>query len=90
MAGDFIAAAEAGQGIAIARMSLVAHALAGGTLVRPFNLDFEDGVSYFLLLRRNDAQKPMVKAFADWLRAEMAALGDICVRLRANFGRVAA
>jgi LysR family transcriptional regulator, glycine cleavage system transcriptional activator len=85
-----IAAAEAGQGIAIARMSLVAHALAGGTLVRPFNLDFEDGVSYFLLLRRNDAQKPMVKAFTDWLRAEMATLGDICVRLRANFGRVAA
>jgi DNA-binding transcriptional LysR family regulator len=82
-----LAAAEAGQGIAIARMSLVADALVRGTLVRPFKPELDDGISYFLLVRRGDAEKPMVKAFSAWLRAQMVDLGNTCGRLRAESDR---
>lgn len=85
-----LAAAEAGQGIAIARISLVADALVHGTLVRPFKAEFDDGISYFLLVRISDAEKPTVKAFSGWLRTQMAALGNACARLRAEFAESAA
>jgi LysR family glycine cleavage system transcriptional activator len=77
-----LAAAEGGQGIAIGRCSLVADALAEGRLVRPFSLEIDDGVSYFLVLRRNDVTKPMVRLFSDWLRQEMGVLAETCARLR--------
>jgi LysR family glycine cleavage system transcriptional activator len=77
-----LAAAEAGQGIGIARMTLVADALARGSLVRPFDVEIEDGFDYFLLVRRNDGHKPTVKAFCDWLRGEMSALTKTCAHLR--------
>lgn len=77
-----LAAAEAGQGIGIARMTLVADALARGIRVRPFEVQIEDGFDYFLLIRRNDRHKPTVKAFCDWLRGEMAALTRTSAHLR--------
>lgn len=79
-----LAAAEAGQGIGIARMTLVADALARGSLVRPFGLEIQDGFDYFLLVRRNDGHKPTVKAFCDWLRGEMTALTKTSARLRSD------
>lgn len=82
-----VAAAEAGQGIAIARMTLVADALASGKLVRPFELEFEDGFDYFLLVRKNDEQRSTVKAFSRWLREEMAVLAETGARLRADFAK---
>jgi LysR family transcriptional regulator, glycine cleavage system transcriptional activator len=84
-----LAAAEAGQGVAIARMSLIADALARGTLVRPFRTEIDDGLSYFLLMRSSDAGKPMIKAFGDWLRDEMVSLGKTSARLRMNFAKSA-
>jgi DNA-binding transcriptional LysR family regulator len=80
-----LAAAEAGQGIAICRMSLVADALSRGTLVRPFKAEISDGVDYFLLTRKNDVNKPMVKAFSEWLRTEMAELSETCRKLNKRF-----
>jgi DNA-binding transcriptional LysR family regulator len=77
-----LAAAEAGQGIGIARMTLVADALGRGSLVRPFTIEIKDGFDYFLLVRRNDGHRPTVKAFCDWLRREMGALSDASARLR--------
>jgi LysR family transcriptional regulator, glycine cleavage system transcriptional activator len=84
-----LAAAEGGQGLAIARMTLVADALVQGTLVRPFGPDIDDGFSYFLLVRKNDLQKPTVRAFSGWLRAEMATLAQTAARLRAEFAKAA-
>jgi DNA-binding transcriptional LysR family regulator len=77
-----LAAAEGGQGVAIGRLSLVADALAEGRLVRPFSLEIDDGVSYFLVLRGNDVAKPLVRLFSDWLRLEMEVLAETCGRLR--------
>src|SRR5882757_6531093 len=79
-----IAAAEAGQGIGIARMTLITDALARGSLVRPFELEIRDGFDYFLLVRKNDGHRPTVKAFCDWLRGEMDALTKTSARLRAD------
>jgi hypothetical protein len=50
--------------------------------VRPFSLEIDDGVSYFLVLRRNDVTKPMVRLFSDWLLQEMRVLAETCARLR--------
>ena len=45
-----LAAAEAGQGIAIARRIHVAEALAAGRLVRPFAAQADDGEGYYLVM----------------------------------------
>ena len=85
-----LAAAESGQGLGIARMTLVADALMRGTLIRPFGPDIDDGFSYFLLVRKNDLQKRTVRAFSDWLRAEMATFAQTTARLRAKFAKATA
>jgi DNA-binding transcriptional LysR family regulator len=60
-------AAEAGQGIAIARRSLVREALAGGRLVRLSPVAFDDGVGYFFCATAEGARKETVRAFRDWV-----------------------
>lgn len=70
-----LAAAEAGQGLAIGRLSLVADALRSGTLVRPFEETVTDGVSYFLVTRPGLRQNSMVRAFSDWLMGSLAPVG---------------
>jgi DNA-binding transcriptional LysR family regulator len=62
-----LAAAEAGQGVAIGRTSLVADALRTHRLVRPFEGSVDDGVRYFLVVRETMRKNPLVNAFADWL-----------------------
>ncbi|MCJ2135912.1 LysR substrate-binding domain-containing protein [Methylobacterium sp. J-026] len=70
-----LAAAEQGQGIAIGRRSLVADALAAGTLVRPFEVEHDDGVGYFLVARKTDLNRTMARVFSDWLLGEMITFG---------------
>jgi DNA-binding transcriptional LysR family regulator len=61
-------AAEAGQGIAIARSSLVVDELANGTLIRPFVSSVSDTQAYYFCCTQRASEKPMVKAFRAWLR----------------------
>ena len=60
-------AAEAGQGIAIARRSLVKEALAAGRLMRLSAIEHDDGVGYFFCATPDGARKETVRAFRDWV-----------------------
>ncbi|MGG5809095.1 LysR substrate-binding domain-containing protein [Falsiroseomonas sp. CW058] len=67
-----LAAAEAGQGIAIAWGVLVADAIAEGRLLRPFAPVLEDGTGYHLVMTDSASRRSTVQAFAAWLRQEIA------------------
>ncbi|XXF81026.1 transcriptional regulator GcvA [Myxococcaceae bacterium GXIMD 01537] len=67
-----LAAAEAGQGIAIARSTLVRRELESGRLVRPFPGEAVDGRRYVLLATPRSLRKPQVSAFRTWLLRQFA------------------
>jgi LysR family transcriptional regulator, glycine cleavage system transcriptional activator len=69
--GLVLAAALAGQGVALARLSLARHELAEGRLVQPFALTVPAERHYGLLIHR---PSPAAEAFAAWLHAHCAAL----------------
>lgn len=71
--GLVLAAALAGQGVALARLSLARHELADGRLVQPFALSVPAERHYGLLVHR---ASPAAEAFAGWLRAHCRALGE--------------
>ncbi|MCE4553436.1 LysR substrate-binding domain-containing protein [Roseateles cellulosilyticus] len=62
--GLTLAAALAGQGVALARLSLARHELAEGRLVQPFALTVPAERHYGLVRHRSG---PAVEAFAGWL-----------------------
>lgn len=62
--GLVLAAALAGQGVALARLSLARHELAEGRLVQPFALTVPAERHYGLVCHRPG---PATQAFADWL-----------------------
>lgn len=69
--GLTLAAALAGQGVALARLSLARHELAEGRLVQPFALTVAAERHYGLVCHR---QSPAVDAFAAWLHAHCRAV----------------
>ncbi|WPB56333.1 LysR substrate-binding domain-containing protein [Xylophilus sp. GOD-11R] len=72
-ASQIAQAALAGQGVALARLPLVADSLASGDLVEALPAcRLESALAYWLLVGPRGAQRPEVKAFCDWLRAEAA------------------
>ncbi|HEY4249907.1 MAG TPA: LysR substrate-binding domain-containing protein [Roseomonas sp.] len=66
-----LAAAEAGQGIAMARSSHVERALAAGTLVRPFTAVHDDGTGYFIATTAAAQRRSTTQAFIGWCRREL-------------------
>lgn len=64
--GLTLAAALAGQGVALARLSLARHELAEGRLVQPFALTVPAERHYGLVCHRHS---PATEAFAAWLHA---------------------
>lgn len=60
-------AAAAGQGIALARAALVEGDLAGGRLVRLFDIDCPDQFAYHLVWRMAEDEDPRLAAFTAWL-----------------------
>lgn len=66
-------AAAAGQGIALARRSLVRRQLASGQLVAPFDRSVESGLAYWLITPRGAPIAGTVARFCEWLRG---AIGD--------------
>ncbi len=62
-----IAAAVAGQGVALGRHPLVNELLKKRALVAPLKDERSSARAYFLVLEPNAARRPAVRAFADWL-----------------------
>lgn len=67
-------ATMAGQGVMLAWQTLASFALEQGRLVKPFALEAATGMGHYLVTRAGIRQPAKVRAFADWLRAEMQAL----------------
>ncbi len=69
-----IQAAVDGQGVALGSTILVADDLAAGRLVRPFDLALKGPpqFAYRVVSPRATADRPLVKAFREWVLAEVA------------------
>lgn len=65
-------AAIAGQGVMLAWPTLAEYALTVGTLVAPFPERAETGNAYWLITSATRREKPKVRAFRDWMKAEIA------------------
>ncbi|MCW5654214.1 LysR substrate-binding domain-containing protein [Hydrogenophaga sp.] len=81
-ANQIVQAALTGQGVALARLPLVAESLASGDLVEPLpHTRLDSPLVYWLLVAPRSGQRPEVKAFCDWLLLQAAAtreaIGDV-------------
>ena len=65
-------AAIAGQGVAILTPAFFAAELADGRLIQPFDLVCSDGHAYYLVYPEARRNAPKIRAFRDWLLAEIA------------------
>lgn len=65
--GETIAAALAGQGVAMGRRPLVDELLREGKLVAPFSDSAASSRAYFLVANKASRVRPAVRAFEDWL-----------------------
>jgi LysR family transcriptional regulator, glycine cleavage system transcriptional activator len=68
-----IQAALRGEGIALARRSIVGEDLERGTLKRLFKLGLPSVERYWFVSPKQTAETPKVKAFRDWVKAELGA-----------------
>lgn len=73
-----IQAAVEGQGVALGNTSLVGDDLAAGRLVRPFDLSLKalSRFAYYLVSPRATADRPLTRAFREWVLLEVAAAND--------------
>lgn len=81
-AHQIVQAALTGQGVALARLPLVAESLASGALVEPLpHTRMDSPLAYWLLVAPRSSLRPEVKAFCDWLQQQAAAtreaIGDV-------------
>jgi LysR family glycine cleavage system transcriptional activator len=81
-AHQIVQAALSGQGVALARLPLVAESLASGALVEPLpQTRLDSPLVYWLMVAPRSLQRPEVKAFCDWLLQQAAltreAIGDV-------------
>ncbi|TIN24671.1 MAG: LysR family transcriptional regulator, partial [Mesorhizobium sp.] len=65
-------AAIAGHGVAILTRALFKAELADGRLIQPFDLVGDDGHAYWLVYPQTRRNVPKIRAFRDWLLAEIA------------------
>lgn len=64
----------AGQGVGLLTPLYFRHLLARGDLIQPFDLVVEDRGSIWLVYPERRRNAPAIRAFRDWLLAEIAAL----------------
>jgi len=67
---QIIPAAVAGHGVALGRTPLVKDLIAAGELVAPFKSSADPARAYFAIVSKHAADRPEVKAFVSWLKAE--------------------
>jgi LysR family glycine cleavage system transcriptional activator len=78
-----VQAAIAGQGVALARVPLVAEHLASGELIEPFGPDgrLASPFSYWMIVTPGSAERDEVRKFCDWIESRCAltrqALDDV-------------
>lgn len=65
-------AAEAGQGVAMARRSLVRESMARGHLLQLSGIMIDDGIGYYFCATQAARRKRSVQGFRDWLFAGAA------------------
>ena len=65
-------AAARGEGIALARRSIVGEDIERGVLKRLFKLSVPSVESYWFVCPKESAEAPNVKAFRDWVKEELA------------------
>jgi LysR family transcriptional regulator, glycine cleavage system transcriptional activator len=65
-------AAEHGVGVALVSSRLGNDRFVQGSLVKLFDRELETGESYFLIRRKEDAERPNVKALTEWLIEEFS------------------
>jgi LysR family transcriptional regulator, glycine cleavage system transcriptional activator len=65
-------AAMAGHGVGMLSPLMWRAELAAGRLVQPFALHVNEGPSYWLVYPEHRRQQPKIRAFRDWLLAEVA------------------
>jgi LysR family transcriptional regulator, glycine cleavage system transcriptional activator len=70
---QIIPAAVQGHGVALGRSPLVKNLLDSGELVAPFKSQADPARGYYAVVSRHAADRPDVKAFVAWLKAEAAA-----------------
>ncbi len=75
-----VQAAIDGLGVIMGPAALFADDLASGRLFQPFPLAVETGKSYWLVTPETMADRPKVKAFRDWIVAEVARSGPAAPR----------
>jgi len=68
-------AAVAGVGVAILTRAMFVPELANGSLIQPFDLVGNDGHAYWLVYQEARRNVPKVRAFRDWMLAEVGASG---------------
>ena len=72
-AAHAVEAAVQGEGVLLGRSALVSADLNAGRLVRPFDLALKSRWKYYVVYPDGALRHEKVKAFRDWLFAEMAA-----------------
>jgi LysR family glycine cleavage system transcriptional activator len=65
-------AAMAGQGVALARQSLVVDDLTAGLLICPFGPEMPTRSSWYFVCAPSSTEQPKVRAFLRWLQDEIA------------------
>ncbi len=81
-AHQIVQAALTGQGIALARLPLVAESLANGDLVEPLpHTRVDSPLAYWMIPTQRSLQRPEVKAFCEWMQVQAGltreAIGDV-------------
>ena len=81
-AHQIVQAALTGQGVALARLPLVAESLANGDLIEPLpQARSESPLAYWMITTPRSVQRPEVVAFCEWLKGQAAetrqAIGDV-------------
>ncbi len=66
-------AAIDGQGVALTSEAIVRAELDAGRLVKPFDIDLDAGNAYYLVAPPRAFERPNVRAFRDFLLAEIEA-----------------
>ncbi|MFC5500393.1 LysR substrate-binding domain-containing protein [Caenimonas terrae] len=79
---QMVQAALTGQGVVLARLPMVAEALANGELIEPLpKLRMESPHAYFLIVGPRSAQRPEIREFCAWLKeqakATRLAIGEV-------------
>jgi LysR family transcriptional regulator, glycine cleavage system transcriptional activator len=75
---QMVQAALTGQGVALARLPLVAESLASGDLIEPLpHQRIASPLTYWLVVATRSEQRPEVRAFCDWLLLQAAATREV-------------